>query len=236
MKSCYIIEEWQLFNINSNCTSFKSQKIFNQKQQVVAEEILFNMGQKSADEVLKSYKLFFSHPLYIDNLINATKNRAVEANLSRVFINIEHQTLCDQWSLAKFIELKKLLETFQCKLVIEITERMNCGCCDRLTEGLQRLKEAGILLALDDYNMNNEEQPFPLGIFDIIKIIKPQKSNINAVKEHLNSTKAIKNKEIIIENIETKEEIIYFTGNKIVPSKIFYQGYYLHKPEIIKHI
>lgn len=236
MKSCYIIEKWKLFSINSNRTSFKSQKIFNDKQQIVAEEILFNMGPKSADEVLKSYKLFFSHPLYIDDLINAAKNRAVEVNLSRVFINIEHQTLCDQWSLAKFIELNKLLETFQCSLVIEITERMNCGNCNRLTEGLLRLKEAGILLALDDYNLNAEKQPFPLEIFDIIKIIKPQESKINYAINHFNSNKVMKNKEVVIENIETKEELVYFTENKIAPNKILYQGYYLHKPEVIKHI
>lgn len=233
MNTCYVIENYQVFKFKKSHANFKSQKIFNKKLEVIAEELLFNAGHIPADKILDSCQLFFSHPSYIDNLIIAVKKRVLEAKLNRVFMNIEQQTLCDKLSIAKFIKLKETLMKYSCDLVIEITERMNCGYCNKLEEGLKILKNAEITLALDDYDLQPEKLPFTLEYFEIIKTIKPKKSHTSYFKDYLINAKELKNKEIIIENIEDKTELTELLNSSSPAQKIAFQGYYLHKPESI---
>lgn len=233
MKTCYTIEKSNFFEFEKNYTSFKSQKIYNKKMEVIAEELLFNAGHLPADEILKSCKLFFSYPAYIDNLLIATKNRVLEAKLNRVFINIEQQTLCDQLSIAKFIELNETLKKYNCELVIEVTERMNCGHCTRLEEGVKTLKFFGVKLALDDYDLQPDKLPFGLEYFDIIKIVKPEKSNIYYFEDYLTNTQEMKCKEFVIENIEDSSELKQLFNSRLIEKNVAFQGYYLHIPESI---
>ncbi len=231
MNNCYVIKKWRAFELHKSAANFKSQKIFNAQLEVVAEEILFNAGSIPADDVLQNCELFFSHPSYIENLILATQYRAKEAHLSRIFINIEQQTLCDQWSIARFIELNQSLKQSDCELVVEVTERMNCGLCHRLEEGLKLLKQANITLALDDYNLHPDELPFKLAYFDIIKMLNPPSNEFADFEDYLISDKEISHKEFIIESIEKQSQLDQLLNCNLAANQLSFQGFLLHKPE-----
>ncbi|MCH1929343.1 EAL domain-containing protein [Shewanella sp. A25] len=235
MNNCYVITSWQDFELNKDSVSFKSQKIYNAKLENVAEEILFNAGAFPADGILKYCQLFFSHPTYIEQLVIATRNRAIEAGLDRIFINIEQQTLCDQWSIAQLIQLNNTLKNHQCELVVEITERMNCGHCQRLEQGLKTLKAANITLALDDYDLQPHGLPFKLDYFDIIKVTSPEVKLISQLEKELISNEQLNHKEIVVESIEDKPQLEQLLNGKLDSSKLSLQGYLLHKPEPISH-
>ncbi|QYJ79462.1 hypothetical protein [Shewanella acanthi] len=235
MNNCYVIKNWQDFELSKDTVSFKSQKIYNAKLENVAEEILFNAGAFPADGILKYCQLFFSHPAYIEQLVIAARQRAIEAKLDRVFINIEQQTLCDQWSIAQLIRLNSTLRNHHCELVIEVTERLTCDKCQRLEQGLKTLKAANITLALDDYDLQPHGLPFRLEFFDIIKVISPKAELLSQLENELISNNQLNQKEIVVESIEEKPQLEQLLAGKLDRSKLSFQGYLLHIPEPFSH-
>lgn len=237
MSTCHVISNWNGAELRQGDASFKSQKIYNECMLPVAEEILFDGRSRSTATLLKDCPLYFSHPIYLDDLLYTAEQRIQTQSLSRVFINIEQETLCDQLSLAKIILLNQRAEHYGCELVVEVTERMRCGSCIRSYQGLLTLKTAQVKVALDDYDTYGaaaEDTLLDPRLFDIVKVIRPNNlEQLHLLSEFIHLRSTWPHQELVIENIETQHEFKLLLGCEPLLMNFYLQGYLFHRPESI---
>ncbi len=156
-----------------------------------------------------------------------------EAENWKIFINLAAKQIAHP----DFIEnVKEVLETYQGdrdKIVFEFSESILVDPTEKNLSTLNKLKELGILLALDDFGSGRSSMTlitrYP---FDYIKIDRSVTMNLEKGEEALHIFKMILlvsreiKKEIIVEGIETKE--IY---QVVQPLDVEYgQGFYFSKP------
>ncbi|WP_373600965.1 EAL domain-containing protein [Paraclostridium bifermentans] len=159
-------------------------------------------------------------------------------NLSKDFYISMNISLKDIEDNVFFDELKKSIEKINIPrnvLCIEITENNNYKDENIVRERICKIKEYGISIALDDFGTEYSNVCM-LGRFefDAIKIDKYFIDHINEspinsmVIESADYLSCFRNKTIIVEGVETKEqmEVIKNTLSK----KVYIQGYYYSKP------
>ncbi len=234
MLSCKRADSWKIASFPQLTMGFKTQKIVNQWHQPVAEEILYN-GQYSA--AIKPTE-FFSSQVFIDALLCYTELRAQQTLISKLFVNIEPNTLCDSSALAKLTHLHQQLKQYQCELNIEVTERLYCGPCLASEAGLLALKAEGIGLALDDYDIysqRGDKRSFELNVFNYVKIIRPVSANQRLQLQTFLRRKPLHDGQIlVIENIEHASDLAALKNIQGLPSKHYFQGYWFYRPQAIQ--
>ncbi|MDF2155900.1 EAL and HDOD domain-containing protein [Vibrio sp. CAU 1672] len=188
------------------------QPIFNRKRQTLGYELLFRDGERNAypahiDSNRATYRLI------VENFLSVGTNPVISS--SRCFINFPYQSL-----------LRRLPRSLpRNKVVVEVLE--TCPPTEELLEAVRELYREGYLIALDDFTLTPEWQPF-LPYVHIVKLDVMAMGLANAcevVKAHL--AKRVKY-HFLAERIETQAE---FEMAKQAGFK-FFQGYFFSKPQI----
>ncbi|CAM4449608.1 hypothetical protein [Vibrio agarivorans] len=225
------------FSSKSTLYQYKTQSICDFNGGVLGYELLIDNSSSIEVEIVlgmnvhKDITFSSSANNLIDRLKDAVINSDfVDLNGKKVFINIERSNLCDITLIARLIELKGLLVRYNSALVVEITERNTCGACVRILSGLALLKDNGISLAADDFDVYNgdfREEEVSMGIYDYIKIRAPK--TCYEIGKVVSSLEHIKERVILemVESAEVLKSISYFSSNVYG-----LQGYYfdLGKP------
>lgn len=168
-------------DVHSSLTSYeiKFEKIVSWHNDILGYEILLNFdhARKCGEGILAEYKkgmLDLSVTEY-----TLSKLMCIDGfgfNSKRFFVNIERNHLCNVQLLRKAALVSKELFLNNIELVLEITERNPCGKCIKVLNGLHFLKNAGVSLAVDDYDIYNGDFRTPevlAGVYDYIKIEMP---------------------------------------------------------------
>ncbi|MFM5429218.1 EAL domain-containing protein [Aeromonas veronii] len=155
--------------------------------------------------VKKQYENAIANGFALEVLIKKLIDSKRAMHTPRLFINIERSYLCNENLLKKIAILDKRLHLNGVELVLEITERNQCGKCAHIDAGLQQLKDLGIALAADDFDIYNGDFRFNevmSGVYDYIKIEAPtNKLDRKLFNNFIIKTLHLK-KKIIIEKVE----------------------------------
>lgn len=96
-----------------------------------------------------------------------------ESELVRHFVNVEKRSLADAELIDELIESAADLSCSGALLVVEVTERP-VACFDSFRDymkGLMRLKQEGVQVALDDYDLDSPAHwELDLGLCDVVKL------------------------------------------------------------------
>ncbi|MDR9765493.1 hypothetical protein RJP56_05395 [Shewanella baltica] len=199
---------------------YKEQLIFSNKLSALGCEILIDFDS------VKYYTAFFSNVLMPDIQSDIIKydsflhdtlmycmnniDRYISSSFRYIFINMEVSSLCNVSSLALINQTQQMLSINGMDLVVEITERNNCGNCARTYEGIEFLVNNGILLAADDFDyIENDFRARALRslVYTFVKLEFPQnKDDEKKFYDIINSSKKL-GINIIVERIEDKKSI-----------------------------
>lgn len=214
------------------------------------------------EALLRTQKNFRSNS--IPNIIsNIEKNNMMtyyslwlikQAILDYSKISSQHKTTNMYISInisIKEIENKKLVDKFiieinksnlpKNKICLEITEKHKFSDINSARDSIKRLREAGYLIAIDDFGVDYSNFEILSNIdFDIIKIDKCFVDNLIHSKINRQIIKSVsdmyleENKAIVIEGVENLEQntILASMNN----SNICIQGYFYYKPLNLKQV
>lgn len=232
----------------------RQQPIVDRQENIVGYETLaqFNLGLGSLEDVIKSCSVDALRQLTSDVLLgllmrcrstNAFMNGAVQTVVQH-FVNVEKLSLTDPTTVDDIIEAAKVLRNSNTCLVVEITERP-IGSGPQLKsylQGLTRLKQADVVIALDDYNISSSVHwELDLGLCDIVKLDLPSlgitthgdensfEARYPALADHLFEFIHRYHVELLAEKVETDSQYRKIQG---LPFK-FFQGYHFGRPETI---
>jgi c-di-GMP-related signal transduction protein len=186
------------------------QPILTKDEKVFGYELLFRDGVESYfcpddPEAASRSTLDTSLLMGLDVLCNG----------SRAFVN------CTRDMLLK--DYVTLLPSSQ--VVVEILESVEPD--DLVMAACQRLKEAGYMIALDDFGVNDKREPLT-DIADIIKVdVRATTSEERAAMVKRYGPWRCR---LLAEKVETREEFV--AAKKA--GFIYFQGYFFRKPEIMK--
>ena len=120
-----------------------------------------------------------------------------------------------------------------CKLVIELTERVQIPDDERFFDEIDRLKAMGIKVALDDFGIGHSSLSYLKSIqFDVLKI---DKSFIDMIDENYSNAHIVANVldlaqrigvPTVAEGIESDFQAQYLKEHNVE----FFQGYYFGQP------
>lgn len=189
------------------------QPIYNKNLGVYGYELLFRrgttntaeMGDLSADGATSSTILNSYLEIGLDKLVGK----------QFAFINLTENFLVNDEALP--------IQPDQ--VVLEVLE--NVPVTLPVLKSIQRLKNAGFIIALDDFIYNPEHRPL-VPLVDIIKIDIRQMDRKGLVK-HVKILKKFKAR-LLAEKVETLEEYEFCVGLGFE----YFQGYFLSKPRIMK--
>ncbi|MGL5752290.1 MAG: EAL domain-containing protein, partial [Paraclostridium sp.] len=188
------------------------------------------MGEVSIwilNQLIKDYK-------EISNIDNINKDFYISMNIS--LKEIENDKICEV--LANMLKHSNLSKNSIC---IEITENELGKDHDKISENIKKLKEAGFIIAIDDFGVDYSNLSFIDKFeFNIIKLDKYFIDNIKhsiAVQSLMDAVSYIANKKgisIVVEGVEEAKQKEYI---KNIDLDIFFiQGYYYSKPVDIDKI
>lgn len=189
---------------------YKIQKIFSLSGLYVGGEVLIDRVRTKSTPIKSSHDGLMFASLTKDlverlNSVISTEAFGLGFKGGFIFVNIERSNLCDVNLIEMINRLNKNTLNAGFNLVIEITERNICGDCKEIIGGLERLKSKGILVAVDDYNLyDNDFRMCELddGLYDIVKIRAPYNySEFIILKEFIR----VRREKVVIEMVETKE-------------------------------
>mgnify|MGYP000097222631 CR=1 FL=1 len=186
------------------------QPIFNLKQNVIAYELLFRDGPEnffqSQDGHEATAKLIARTHLS-DNIKLVTSNKPA-------LINFTHKCLVKG--------LPFILNNKDC--VVEIVETVEPN--DEVYALCKRLKRAGYLIALDDFQYSEKWDRF----FPLVKIIKidVQRAPLHTITDVIKHLKVTTQCKLLAEKVETHEE--YELAKKLGFN--LFQGYFFCKPQM----
>lgn len=189
------------------------QPIFDQKNQVVAYELLFRGGVKNnsasfecedqaTETVIHNALLGFG----LDELVGSNK----------AFINFPESFFCPGVDPVFSAD----------SVVIELLEHVRPT--DDVLAALQELKEKGYEIALDDFVFKKEFIPF-LKLADIIKL-DVMNLSLDKVPLLFSKIKNVTKAKLLAEKVETRE---LYQACSDAGCELF-QGYFFAKPEIVK--
>lgn len=190
------------------------QAIYNKAKQVFAYELLFRDGLKNCfpdvcpDEATSSM-LAGSH-LSV-GLETITHNKVA-------FINFHTDTIIHRFPSTLDPQ----------SVVIEIVETVNVT--PELIEACKQIKEMGYRIALDDYDFSAQWEP----LIEYVRYIKLEVEAVdldNTDQQKILTRFKQKGITLIAERVETHEEFERFNAAGFD----FFQGYFLSKPEVVKH-
>ncbi len=192
------------------------QQIQNKNGKIVGYELLFR-GQDGYVGVITSNLLATSKVLL--NILTHMDFKEVIGEGRKAFINIDHDVL--------FSGTLSVLEPEY--FVIEILETTKVS--DKLLKLLQKLKERGFEIALDDFDCTKETYNKYKPIFKYIDFVKFDMKLVDrktALKfmEHFKKDKKI----ILAEKIENLEEY----NQALKDGYDLFQGFYFKRPEVIE--
>ncbi|MEZ9548919.1 MULTISPECIES: hypothetical protein [Vibrio] len=221
MNNCFILRSKLYENTKNLATDlqFKYQNIFSTKvtrvNNIVGREELI-IGA----ELLIDFNVLLGHGAEyaeMDDIVcmgeaahGAIDNAPQITGKEIIFINLERSNLCDVKILRRIVTLNERLNLAGVKLVVEITERNNCGRCCRIVQGLSYLKSCDIKLASDDYNFIGHKLDVYdtelLLFYDYIKLEMPVgEADINRMNEFIEYYGT--EKKIVLEKIERNEQL-----------------------------
>ncbi|AVF61724.1 hypothetical protein AL537_20630 [Vibrio diabolicus] len=137
-----------------------------------------------------------------------------------IFINVEKFSLFDKDIIENLSKLTKNMDKSDKTLVIEITERHE-ALDELMLQIIPYLSDRGLNLALDDYILTESDHPI-VKYFDFIKIEVSELYKISNPSERLYDL-VEKNRKIIIEKIESKEQLNFALSLPIH----YLQGFYI---------
>jgi len=190
------------------------QPIFDRQKRLFAYEVLYRSSMEN------------TFPAQMDG------NEATHAVLAHVLFNIGLDTITgNRKALINFTEhhllTKTPLQLPRERCIIEILESVQPT--PGILEVCQELNEEGYLLALDDFDFNNELEP----LFPFARIIKVDfravdRTNLGEQMDQWNPGRSIT---WLAEKIETEEEF------QLALSLGFdyFQGHFLEKPQVLKN-
>lgn len=188
------------------------QPIFDKKQRVFAYELLYRNGQDD----------FYNHE---------DGDRATSGVINSLFlIGIEKLT-GGKRAFINFTEnlLKQQIPTVFTKdtIVIEILEDIEPT--QEIIDACRNLKEAGYVLALDDFVFHSKYNP----LIDFVDIIKVDFLN-TSMQERKDILKRVNNNKVkfLAEKVETREEF----QQALEMGYSYFQGYFFGKPSILSSI
>ncbi len=187
------------------------QPIFNRQQKTVGYELLFRDGEANAfpDVDLNTATC----RLIVENYFAGGQNKALSSG--RSFINFPQQSL------------ESLVPTMLPKeqIVVEVLE--SCEPTDALFSAIQRLKQLGYIIALDDFVPSARWRRF-LPLVHIVKLDLFQMTVTEACAFVVaNRSRKIR---FLAEKVETHEEY----EQCLAAGFHLFQGYYFSKPELMK--
>lgn len=230
MKSCRLFDSLSpVFSDDqiistSNHFHFRLQKIVAGDESVLGYEVLLDFSKVDSDAEQ------LSHPYYkaindgraLDYLLNSILTRPLMFFSKKIFINVERMNLCNKFLMRKLVAASNtLFLKNDVELVVEITERNQCGNCNDIVQGLNFLKMNTVSLAADDFDVYNGDfrnKEVLMGLYDYVKVIMPS-SFLEA--SMLNSFIMSRKESVIIEMVEDVNRL----KNLNVESVYGYQGY-----------
>lgn len=186
------------------------QPIFDRKENVFAYELLFRQGTHNFYEGMNGDQAtiqVIANSFLTIGMETLTRGR-------RAFINFTSNLIKDQTAYLLPSDL----------VVIEILENVEPN--ENIILACQKLKQAGYLLALDDFVFEERFKPL-INLADIIKI----DFSITCGKERFDIVKQLSSSNIIFlaEKVETREEF----DQALQAGYSLFQGYFFSKPIIV---
>lgn len=187
------------------------QPILNERQNIVAYELLFRSGQVATagviDDMLATATV----------IINTISQMGIDKVLDKQsgFINVSYELL-----------MSDMLELLPCdRIVLEILETVEID--DRAIERCRELKTKGFRLALDDF----EYTPAYDALFELVDIIKFDVilSDAQTIEKTLNLLKRWPKLQMLAEKVEDQAQFQYCRELGFT----LFQGYFFAKPAIL---
>lgn len=154
----------------------KFEKIVSWHGDLLGYEILLDFDFARRKGLLEDYKKGILDMSVIEYTLSRLVRSSMVFNPKRLFVNMERSHLCNPHLLRKAVLVSRQLFLNNVELVLEITERNPCLNCPRILKGLLFLKREGVSLAIDDYNIYDDDFRAPevlAGLYNYIKIEMP---------------------------------------------------------------
>lgn len=206
------------------------QPIYSLKSNEVMYEVLARFYSEKLGEIPTLTVVNFLEKLNIIYKLDFLILKKAEIHLKKnkkIAVNISPTTMLRKEFMEKLLSLDCDLSNLE----IEIVEREKIDY-NKLSIIIKELKKKGVKIAMDDFPIENSNLENLLKInIDKVKIDKSLLKNIDCDLDKdiymniINLLKKMKN-EIVIEGVETKEELNFIKKTKAD----FVQGYYLGKP------
>lgn len=192
------------------------QKIFNINGKVVAYELLFRDSKEGIKEFPTNMKA--TSTVLLNTLTRMDFGKIVGPGI-KVFINVDEEVINS--NILEILDHERF--------VIEILETTNIN--PEIEKKLAKLKKIGFELALDDFDCSPEMIKKFKSILKYISIVKIDMftANKDNLKQLMPKFKEM-NIKVLAEKIESKEEHREYMTQRFD----MFQGYHLHKPEIIE--
>lgn len=194
-------------------------------------DMLFEVSIWILKKVIEDYKVLKNYENLKDNNFYVSMNVSLD--------EIENKAFIDQ-----AIKMLNSSNIGKNKICLEIIEKVKIENLNKLNESINLLKEAGFIIAIDDFGIEYSNLDVLKKVeFDIIKIDKYFIDDIceceikQEILNFLSNISRIKNKKLVAEGVEDKLQ------NNLIKSienvSIYIQGYFYNKPmeiEMIKNI
>lgn len=208
----------------SNHFYYRLQKIVAYDESVLGYEVLldFSKVERNEDQLNHPYHKAINDGRALDFLLNIILTKPMNFFSKKLFINVERMNLCNKFLMRKMVAASNtLFLKNDVELVVEITERNQCGNCNDIVKGLNFLKRNTVSLAADDFDVYNgdfRDREVLMGFYDYIKVIMPT-SSLEA--SMLNSFITSRKEDVIIEMVEDTNLLKKLN----IESVYGYQGY-----------
>jgi len=191
------------------------QPIYDNKNQLIGYELLYRAND--VEEAIIDDGNLASSEVILNSFVNIGVDNLVGS--AKAFINITED----------FILNESLTPMFENQTVLEVLE--DISPTSEITQGVQRLKDQGYKIALDDFQYNPEYDDL-LEIADYVKIDVIELTEAQIIEELKYIEKF--NVKIIAEKVETPELYEFCKKHNFD----FFQGFYFCKPQLVtqKHI
>ncbi|BCL73367.1 hypothetical protein TUMSATVNIG1_53430 [Vibrio nigripulchritudo] len=146
-----------------------------------------------------------------------------------LFLNVERHALGNKKTVNLLIAVHSHLRSYGKSLVIETTERQYSIENKDYLSGIEKLKQVGVKLALDDYQVGDDfrDDELSAGFYDYVKVDNPffnLESGLSEPNQKLDiilSQKAASDAKWIVERVEDQDSL-----NQLLPFAFWgYQGY-----------
>ncbi|MEW9077556.1 EAL domain-containing protein [Terrisporobacter glycolicus] len=155
-----------------------------------------------------------------------------------ISVNISVNELINDDFIKKSIELMEKYNLSRNSICFEIIERVKSESISKLSTCIEKLKDVGYLIAIDDFGMEHSNLDLLGKIeFDIIKLDRyfiytiSKKYLKEEIIKFLSAVSKRADSVLVVEGVETEEQINLIKS--IDNDKIYVQGYYYSKPSPI---